>query len=191
VLWYVTILALGLLAYPIVRAALPGLSDRGYPLARVVGLLLWAWFAWMGGSLGLTYSKATIAAALGLVALIGGWQAWRQRAELKQEFRQRWKYFLMVELVHQPVELFLRHAVVPQGMRGDDAALLIGVLQVVIVYGLWRIKRFTSYEWLAASVCILASASAYATPWPREVFFVASIAISSSRRRLSKGSEPP
>ena len=111
VLWYVTILALGLLAYPIVRAALPGLSDRGYPLARVVGLLLWAWFAWMGGSLGLSYSKATIGVALGLVALIGGWQAWRQREELKQEFRERWKYFLMVELIFLAfflLDLFIR-----------------------------------------------------------------------------------
>jgi len=111
VLWYLTIFALGLLAYPIVRAALPGLSDKGYPLARVVGLLLWAWLAWMGGSLGLTYSKATIAAALGLVALIGGWQAWRQREGLKQEFRERWKYFLMVELLFLAfflLDLFVR-----------------------------------------------------------------------------------
>ncbi|HVM71756.1 MAG TPA: DUF2298 domain-containing protein, partial [Anaerolineales bacterium] len=99
VLWYLVIFLLGVFAYPLVRAALPGLADHGYPLARVVGLLLWAWLAWMAGSVGLTYSKLTIAAALGLVILLGGWQAWRQRHELMQEIRERWKYYLMVEVV--------------------------------------------------------------------------------------------
>ncbi len=99
VLWYLVIFLLGLFAYPLVRAALPGLADHGYPLARVVGLLLWAWLAWLAGSAGLTYSKLTIAVALGLIVLLGLWQAWRQREELKQEFRERWKYFLMVEVI--------------------------------------------------------------------------------------------
>jgi len=99
VIWYLTVLVLGWLAYPLVRAALPGLSDHGYPLARFAGLLLWAWFAWLGGSLGLTYSKGTISIALVLVALIGGWQVWLQREELKGEINQRWKYFLMVEII--------------------------------------------------------------------------------------------
>ncbi|KAF0108406.1 MAG: hypothetical protein FD146_980 [Anaerolineaceae bacterium] len=97
VLWYIVILALGLFTYPIVRAALPGLADRGYPLARVAGLLLWAWLAWLAGSVGLTYSRPVIAAALGAIALFGAWQAWRQREELKIEFREKWKYFLLIE----------------------------------------------------------------------------------------------
>lgn len=97
VLWYVVIFLLGLFTYPLVRAALPGLGDHGYPLARIVGLLLWAWLAWMVGSIGLSYSRITIAAALGLIILLGVWQAWRQRKELKQEIKQHWKYFLLVE----------------------------------------------------------------------------------------------
>ena len=43
--------------------------------------------------------------------LIGLWQAWRQRRELLQEFRERWKYFLMVEgifLAFFLVDLFIR-----------------------------------------------------------------------------------
>ncbi len=31
--------------------------------------------------------------------LLGVWQAWRQRQELKQELKERWKYFLMVEVL--------------------------------------------------------------------------------------------
>jgi YYY domain-containing protein len=97
VFWYLVIFLLGLFTYPLVRAALPGLADHGYPLARVVGLLLWAWLAWMAGSVGLTYSRLAIAISLGLILLLGLWQAWRQRAELKQELKERWKYYLMVE----------------------------------------------------------------------------------------------
>ncbi len=97
ILWYVVILLLGWITYPLVRAALPGLADRGYPLARIAGLLLWAWFAWLAGSLGLTYSRLTIAVSLGLVIIIGIWQARRQRVELRDEIRLQWKYFLMVE----------------------------------------------------------------------------------------------
>jgi YYY domain-containing protein len=99
VLWYLVIFAVGLFAYPIVRAALPGLADRGYPLARVAGLLLWAWLSWMAGSVGLSYSRAVIGAALGLIALLGAWQAWRQREELKIDFREKWKYFLLIEII--------------------------------------------------------------------------------------------
>jgi len=97
VLWYLTIFSLGWLAYPIVRAALPGLNDHGYPLARTVGLLLWAWLSWMAGSLGLTYSRTTIALMLLLVAVISIALAYRQRKELKEEIRTKWRYFLMVE----------------------------------------------------------------------------------------------
>jgi YYY domain-containing protein len=110
-LWYVTIFALGLFTYPILRAALPGLSDRGYPLARIAGMLLWAWFAWMAGSAGIPYSRLTIGVALGLVALIGGILAYRQRQELRAEWNSKWKYFLLIEalfLAFFLLDLFIR-----------------------------------------------------------------------------------
>jgi YYY domain-containing protein len=111
VIWYLVIFILGLFIYPLVRAAFPGLPDHGYPLARIIGLLLWAWLAWIAGSVGLTYSKLTIAIALGLIILLGVWQAWRQRKELAEEFRSRWKYYLMVEgifLAFFLIDLFIR-----------------------------------------------------------------------------------
>ena len=110
-LWYLVIFALGMIVYPLVRAGFPGLADHGYPLARIIGLLLWAWLAWMAGSVGFSYSKLTIGIALGIVVLIGLWQAWRQRHELSQEFRERWKYFLMIEVIFLAfflLDLFIR-----------------------------------------------------------------------------------
>ena len=111
ILWYLTIFFLGWLAYPIVRTALPGLSDHGYPLARTVGLLLWAWLSWMAGSLGLSYSRIMIALMLLLLVVIGGALAFRQRQELKEEIRTKWKYFLMVE------GIFLLFFVLDLGIR--------------------------------------------------------------------------
>lgn len=99
VAWYLLLLMLGWLAYPIVRAALPGLSDRGYPLARTVGLLLWAWMSWLAGSIGLSYSRLTIVIVLVLIAAAGIWLGIRQWAEIKAELRSKWRYFLMVEMV--------------------------------------------------------------------------------------------
>ncbi len=97
VVWYLVIFILGLLAYPLVRAALPGLPDHGYPLARIAGLVLWAWLSWLAGSLGLTYSRTVIGIALGLIALLGVLLAFRQRDELRREWRDRKRYFLLVE----------------------------------------------------------------------------------------------
>ncbi len=111
VIWYLVIFGLGLFTYPIVRAALPGLADRCYPLARVVGLLLWAWLAWIAGSVGLTYSRITIGAALGLIVLLGAFMAWRQRAGLRSEWKERWKYILLIE------GLFLVFFLIDLGIR--------------------------------------------------------------------------
>jgi YYY domain-containing protein len=99
IIWYLTIFLLGWLAYPIVRVAFPGLKDRGYPLARTVGLLIWAWLAWMAGSLGLTYSRTMIGVMLLLLAVLGGLLAYRQRDDLLQEIKTRWRYFLLIEAV--------------------------------------------------------------------------------------------
>ena len=34
-IWYLSVWLLGLVVYPLLRLALPGLDDRGYPLARI------------------------------------------------------------------------------------------------------------------------------------------------------------
>ncbi|HLA99457.1 MAG TPA: DUF2298 domain-containing protein [Anaerolineales bacterium] len=97
ILWYLSISLLGLLAYPLVRMALPGLPDRGYPLARTTGLLLLSYLAWIAGSARLPFSRMTIAFCLLLLAAIGLLAAVRQREELRQEWRTRRGYFLTVE----------------------------------------------------------------------------------------------
>ena len=69
--WYVFVFILGVFTYPIVRRAFPGLADKGYPLARILGLLLLAYFSWLLGSVGVTYSRLTIALVFLGIVIVG------------------------------------------------------------------------------------------------------------------------
>jgi YYY domain-containing protein len=97
VIWYLFIFLLGLAVYPMVRLAMPGLADKGYPLSRALGLVLFGYLAWIGGSVGVPYTRTTIAIVLGLIVLLGASLAYYQRDELREEWKAKRKYFLLIE----------------------------------------------------------------------------------------------
>lgn len=97
VIWYVSLAVLGWLVYPLVRWAFSGLPDRGYPLARVMGMLLLSYLVWLAGSIGIPFSRLTISLAFGLLSVSNLIVAGRQRKSLVQEWREKRKYFLLVE----------------------------------------------------------------------------------------------
>lgn len=97
ILWYLTITLLGLAAYPLLRLAVPGLSDRGYPLARIAGLLISAYLVWMSGSFGIAVSRGLITLAYFALLALGALAAYFQRKELLSEIRQHGRYFLAIE----------------------------------------------------------------------------------------------
>ena len=113
VVWYLSVFLLGLLVYPLLRRALPGLADRGYPLARTAGMLLLAWAVWVLGSYRVPFSRLTISAVLLLMAIVGLVLAYRQRDELRREFKARRRFFLLVELL--ALGLFLAFLLVRLG----------------------------------------------------------------------------
>lgn len=95
--WYLSVMLLGWVIYPALRLALPGLDDRGYPLARTAGMLVLSYLVWLAGSFQIPFTRATISLVLGLLTTAGAFLAFRQRAELKQELLNRKRYFLIVE----------------------------------------------------------------------------------------------
>lgn len=97
IFWYLFMLLLGVLAYPIVRNVLPGLGDKGYPLARVLGLVLLGYFSWLSGSVGLPVTRITVGLVFAVLAAVGLFLGWKQRKELLEEWRMRRNYFLMAE----------------------------------------------------------------------------------------------
>lgn len=48
--WWLAVVLLGWLAFPLAFVALPGLPDRGFVLARILALLFVSWLAWFAAS---------------------------------------------------------------------------------------------------------------------------------------------
>ena len=101
ILWYLLILLLGLLAFPVTYKFLPGLSDRGYTLARTLGLLIWSYLFWLLGSLGLLQND--IGGEIFALLLLAGIGIWAFRsldgAELRAWFRQQRRVILVTEVL--------------------------------------------------------------------------------------------
>jgi len=98
-IWYFFIFILGLFAYPIVRLALPGIRQYSYPLGRIVGLALLAWLAWMGGSLGVPYTRVSISAAFVIVAAAGIGLWMMRKNQFKEDWNSNRRFFVMVEIL--------------------------------------------------------------------------------------------
>jgi YYY domain-containing protein len=75
--WYIVITVLGWLTFPLAYHLLPALTDRGYILARTLGLLVWGYVFWLFASLGFAQNDAG-GLLLGLLMLVGlsGWAYW-------------------------------------------------------------------------------------------------------------------
>jgi len=104
--WYILITLMGLCVYPLTRIVFRGLNDRGYPLAKLFGLLLLAFIVWILGSFGVEFSALTISISFLLLVGVNVWIFQRNRAEILHEVRTRWKYYLLIEGIFLGVLLF-------------------------------------------------------------------------------------
>ena len=68
--WWLVLQVIGLLAWPLVARACASLADRGYGLAKGIGLLLVSYLVWVGASLRLVANSPPI--VWGAVLLVGG-----------------------------------------------------------------------------------------------------------------------
>jgi YYY domain-containing protein len=106
VAWFLALEVLSLLALPLVLVVLGPLPDRGYPLAKPLGLLFVAYPAWLGVSLGLfRFGRTAMLACAGLVAVAAAAVGWRRRSDLAAFLRCRWPYVLLVEALFAGVFL--------------------------------------------------------------------------------------
>lgn len=88
----------GLAAFPFLFAFFPQLADRGYAFARLVGLLVVGYIAWLFASVKVPlWSQAGVALVLLALLVAGSALAWRERGALRSFLRERWRLLLTVE----------------------------------------------------------------------------------------------
>lgn len=99
VIWYVAILLMGWVVYPITRLAFSGLADHGYGISRLVGLLLLAWLCWLTGSAAIPVTKLTVWLVFVFICIVSVLLAYRHRIEIIDEIQEKKQLFITIELV--------------------------------------------------------------------------------------------
>ncbi len=121
-------------ALPLTCSLFPAFLDRGYTLAKTLGLLLLAYGAWLGVNLGLwSYSRLALLLALLLLALVSGLsgRGWREF------LRRRWREVLIYEGVFLAAFVFflLLRLVNPDlwhPVRGGEKPMEFGFLNAIL-----------------------------------------------------------
>ncbi len=100
VVWWVAIELLGLMAWPLAFAVFSNLRDRGYILAKSLGLLIVAYLTWLAASLRLlTNSLPTILLALFFLLILSIYLFFRNRAQVIAFCRSRFHLIVINELL--------------------------------------------------------------------------------------------
>ncbi|MBI2855602.1 MAG: hypothetical protein HYX93_02010 [Chloroflexi bacterium] len=87
--WLLVVELIGLIAFPLACSLFSRLPDRGYSIAKPLGLILLSWPMWMLGSLHLIPTNSyTLWGALALMAVFSGWYTYRRRGGLLELFRK-------------------------------------------------------------------------------------------------------
>ena len=105
--WWLAVLFLGWIAWPLLWRMLPMLPDRGYLLAKSVGLLLLAYVPFLLGSSGaLTAGRAGTWLTLALLACAAAWAARRAWAPFAAFLREHRAEILISEAIFSGAFLF-------------------------------------------------------------------------------------
>ncbi len=101
ILWYVTISALGWIAFPIAFRFFPKLASKGYAVAKPLGLLIWGYGFWLLCTLGVLQNNlgGQLVALAILIALSGLALSKGKGAELKEWVKANWKSVVTIEAV--------------------------------------------------------------------------------------------
>jgi YYY domain-containing protein len=99
-IWLLVVELLGLAAFPLCWLLLPGLADRGYGAAKILGLVLVSYLSWLAASLGLaTFGRPLALGSFLALALVGVGVVVQCRHALLADLRQVWRRLAAVEVV--------------------------------------------------------------------------------------------
>ena len=151
IVWVLLVQVIGLAAAPLAFKALGSLPDKGYGLARSLGILLLAWLTWISASIGLLpNSRATVATMFLLEILIGAVLFLRQRQQIRAFWQAKRGLVMTTELVFWcAFALFLLIRMANPDLwhpyRGGEKPMDLAYLMAVI-----RSAQFPPYDpWFA------------------------------------------
>jgi YYY domain-containing protein len=96
--WYILLLVIGWVTWPLVFSSFRGLPDHGYPLAKLLGLLFITWIAWFSASYKVLPFTQPSLWFLGVVLVgLSLWFTARNRKALREFTSNNWRYLALVE----------------------------------------------------------------------------------------------
>ncbi|MBI2941374.1 MAG: hypothetical protein HYY04_13145, partial [Chloroflexi bacterium] len=105
--WIVLVEAVGWAAVPLAFVVFRNLADRGYVLAKTLGLLALAWVSWMVVSVGLAPStRLTVFGAFIVLLALSGAIFYRQRTSMLGFWRERLRLLVIGEAVFWAAFIF-------------------------------------------------------------------------------------
>ncbi|MGC9469076.1 MAG: DUF2298 domain-containing protein [Anaerolineae bacterium] len=100
IMWALMLSVLGWMAFPLLYVALPSLRYRGYGLARILGLLIWSYVAWLLASLHvLPFTRTTLWVVFVALAGLSLWVAYSRRRRLGAFVRGNWRSLLTIDAI--------------------------------------------------------------------------------------------
>lgn len=100
VVWWLLIIALGIITWPVLFTAFPRLADKGYGFTKAIALLLTGWIAWVGSSLKVPlWSQSGLLLVVLSLAALSAYLAYRRREDLREYLQDHWKRLLAIEVI--------------------------------------------------------------------------------------------
>ncbi|HEX9921586.1 MAG TPA: DUF2298 domain-containing protein, partial [Anaerolineae bacterium] len=138
VTWWLLIMLLGVLAFPLAYLVFNKLPDRGYGLSKSFGILLVGYFVWLNSSLGGLANRLPTA-IIAVVVMLGFsiWAAVRWRSQLIHFLKQQRGLIIISEAVFTLIYLFFIYLRIMnpdlwQPWLGGEKMLEIGFLNAIL-----------------------------------------------------------
>lgn len=98
--WWLLLVLFGVVAWPLLFVLMPGLADRGYGFAKLVGMALTGWLAWLFASMRQPlWSQSGLLLMFGVVAVFSFALGWRARGEIRAYLREHWQRIAWIEVI--------------------------------------------------------------------------------------------
>ncbi|GAB5491477.1 MAG: hypothetical protein Phog2KO_16920 [Phototrophicaceae bacterium] len=100
VVWWIMLIVIGLVTFPLLFTAFPNLADKGYGFSKILGMLLIGWIAWFGANFKLPlWSQGGLVFLLLTLAGFSAYLTYIRREIIVEYLQNHWQRLLIIELI--------------------------------------------------------------------------------------------